>query len=85
MRQFPLTRYADILSQMREYWVTASIQYGLPCYPDVSMGWDPSLRTVQSDVYDNSGYPFTPILKGNTQMAFQIALQTVKDFLDARR
>jgi hypothetical protein len=49
------------------------------------MGWDPSPRTVQSDIYTNKGYPFTPILEGNTPEAFKEALLKVKDFLDQRK
>jgi len=39
---------------------------------------------VQSDVYDGSGYPFTPTPGGNTPAAFRKALQAMKEFLDSR-
>jgi hypothetical protein len=48
------------------------------------MGWDSSPRTVQSDVFINAGYPFTPTLSGNTPDAFREALARAKAFLDAR-
>ena len=48
------------------------------------MGWDASPRTVQSDRYTNSGYPYMPILSGNTPVAFQEALLQVKTFLERR-
>jgi hypothetical protein len=48
------------------------------------MGWDSSPRTVQSDVFSNAGYPFTPTLSGNTPDAFRDALARAKAFLDAR-
>ncbi len=40
--------------------------FDLPYFPNVTMGWDSSPRTVQSDVFINAGYPFTPTLSGNT-------------------
>ena len=46
------------------------------------MGWDSSARTVQSDRYENVGYPFMPILGNNTPENFKLALQNVKAFLD---
>jgi hypothetical protein len=37
---------------------------------------------VQSDVFTNSGYPFTPVLEGNTPERFEAALRQAKAFLD---
>ena len=42
------------------------------------MGWDSSPRTVQSDRYVNAGYPFMPMLSGNTPEAFAEALLEAK-------
>jgi hypothetical protein len=50
----------------------------------VTMGWDSSPRTVQSDVFANHGYPFMATVGGNTPAAFKQALQSVKKFLDER-
>lgn len=44
-------------------------------------GWDPSPRTVQSDKYENVGYPFTSVLVGNTPEAFGEALDAAKRFV----
>ncbi|WP_397374792.1 glycoside hydrolase family 99-like domain-containing protein [Paenibacillus sp. PAMC21692] len=57
-------------------------KYGLPYFPNVSMGWDSSPRTVQSDIHANLGYPFTPILVDNTPEQFRKSLAAVKEFLD---
>ncbi|MDG0790549.1 glycoside hydrolase family 99-like domain-containing protein [Cohnella ginsengisoli] len=56
--------------------------YGIPYYPNVSMGWDSSPRTVQSDVHANIGYPFTPVLVGNTPEAFRQSLAAAKAFIE---
>ena len=47
----------------------------LPYYPNVSMGWDSTPRTTQSDVHDEGVYPFTAVLNGNTPAAFRNALE----------
>jgi hypothetical protein len=65
-------------------WQQTRQSFSLPYYPNVTMGWDSSPRTVQSDRFLNLGYPFMPMLSGNTPAAFQQALQEVKRFLDER-
>jgi hypothetical protein len=84
MPEFPVTSYAYVADKMRDYWREASSAYGLPYFPNVTMGWDSSPRTVQSDVYDNLGYPFISTLGGNTPAAFKQALEAVRVFLDER-
>ena len=47
----------------------------LPVYPNVTMGWDSTPRTVQSDVWNPTiGYPFTQIYGKNSPEAFREAL-----------
>jgi hypothetical protein len=84
MPNFPVTDYQEIREKSRAYWSEADQQFDLPYYPNVTMGWDSSPRTTQSDVFDELGYPFIPTLGGNTPEAFQQALQDVKHFLDYR-
>jgi hypothetical protein len=80
---FPTTAYAGVLERAALYWRQAREEFALPYHPNVTMGWDPSPRTVQSDVYANVGYPFMPMLDGNTPAAFQAALEQARRFLDA--
>lgn len=82
MPDFPQTAYETIQQASRKDYDTFTAKYTLPYFPNVSMGWDPSPRTVQSDVYENLGYPYTPTLKGNTPDAFKHALADAKAFLD---
>jgi len=35
----------------------------LPYIPNFNVAWDPSPRTIQSDAYDNWGYPSTAVLQ----------------------
>ena len=51
-------------------------------FPNVTMGWDSSPRTIQSDVFDNVGYPFTSVYVNNTPDNFKIALQEAKKFAE---
>jgi hypothetical protein len=82
MPSFPETSYTLMLNHMVNYWQTPAVELGLPYFPNVTMGWDSSPRTAQSDVYENLGYPFLPIMSGNTPQHFQRALEQVKQFLE---
>jgi hypothetical protein len=81
---FPATDYRQVLSKVLQKWRRFEREFPVAYFPNVTMGWDPSPRTVQSDRYTNSGYPYMPILSGNTPVAFQEALLQVKTFLERR-
>ena len=57
-------------------------EFELPFFPNVTMGWDSSARTIQSETFANAVYPFMASLGGNTPEAFCEALQNAKEFLD---
>jgi hypothetical protein len=82
---FPQTDYSEMANAARRHWQEAGSQYGLPYYPNVTMGWDSSPRCCQSDKFENAGYPFIPALKNNQPEAFRSALEAMKNFLDSRR
>ena len=64
------------------HWDKAKAEYGVPYFPNVSMGWDPSPRTNQNIVWDhNAGYPYTGILVNNTPENFKEALRLTKERL----
>ena len=55
----------------------------LPYIPNVTVGWDSSPRTVQSDTYGNYlAYPFSFVMKGNSPEAFGSALYRTKQQLN---
>jgi len=85
MESFPFTSYAKYREQCVPLFEELTDEYKLPYYPNVTMGWDPSPRTIQTDAYDNLGYPFTPMLEGNTPEEFRKSLEAVKAFLDEGR
>jgi len=80
--KFPETPYAEVANRFDQIWKERSQQFGVPYFPNVSMGWDSSPRTKQDDPFENKGYPFTPILSGNTPEQFQSALEKCRNFLD---
>ena len=82
MPTFPTVDYMDMLKGMKDYWYEASRTYSVPYYPNVTMGWDASPRTIQSDVYEDIGYPFTSVYVNNTPENFKIALEEAKKFLE---
>ena len=82
MPTFPTVDYMDMLKGMKDYWYEASKTYSVPYYPNVTMGWDASPRTIQSDVYEDIGYPFTSVYVNNTPENFKIALEEAKKFLE---
>jgi len=81
---FPATDYADLVIQARAHWHEAQAALPIPYFPNVTMGWDPSPRTVQSDNYTRKAYPWTPIVVGNTPKAFEGALRHASEFLSGR-
>ena len=84
LQTFPETDYNAARDQYFAYWDSVEAEFELPYFPNVTMGWDPSPRTVQSDVYTNAGYPFTPTLAHNTPANFRAALHLAKQRLDGR-
>lgn len=82
LKNFPETSYEEIGDLSVLDYEKFTEEYNIPYYPNVTMGWDASPRTIQSDAYDNLGYPFMATLSGNTPQAFEKYLVKVKEFLD---
>lgn len=80
---FPTAAYTDVAKQAEEYWTKVANEAKVPYYPNVSMGWDSSPRTCQSDIYTRSDYPFMSVITGNSPEAFRQSLTQVKQFLEA--
>lgn len=82
MRDFPVMDYANFRDVCFEEIENIAKRYQMPYYPNVTVGWDPSARTMPSDKYEDVGYPFTPILTGNTPQEFKKAIKMAKDYID---
>jgi hypothetical protein len=81
---FPATSYPEVSALSARDWTRLSGEFSLPYFPNVTMGWDPSPRTVQSDVFTNVGYPWMATMKDNSPENFAAALRAIKVFLDNR-
>jgi hypothetical protein len=79
--QFPHGSYRTAIESYGA-WCERCRRFPLDYHPNVTMGWDPSPRTVASDGYEPRGYPWTSILHGNTPEAFELGLRQVRALLD---
>ncbi|HOC68764.1 MAG TPA: glycoside hydrolase family 99-like domain-containing protein [Candidatus Hydrogenedentes bacterium] len=79
---FPQTRYQDVREDAVKVWHRNVNRFGVPYFPNVTMGWDASPRCHQDDLFDNRGYPFMATMSENTPEAFQKALQQVREFME---
>jgi hypothetical protein len=81
----PQTDYNQVRDAYNAYWDRAASMYGLPFFPNVSMGWDSSPRAGQEDAFGNFGYPFTNTIGGNTPERFREALDIARRRLLAQQ
>lgn len=84
LRTFPEAPYRDVMEQYLRYAEQAGRSFGLPYYPNVTVGWDSSPRAHQDDPFENRGYPFMAALAGSSPAAFCEALQQVRALVDRR-
>lgn len=82
LNNFPTNPYDSVKTEYFKYALSASQKFNVPYYPNVSMGWDSSPRTNQEESWGNFGYPYTPVVVGNTPKAFKQALMEAKSFMD---
>ncbi len=82
LSNFPLNSFQSMEEQYFQYWEKAQAECPVPYYPNLTMGWDPSPRTVQSDGYLQRGYPFSPVIEGNTPEAFKQSAARIKARMD---
>ncbi|MHB8969213.1 MAG: glycosyltransferase WbsX family protein [Pirellulaceae bacterium] len=72
------TDYNEVRDTYFRYWSAAERKFGVPYFPNVTMGWDSSPRADQGDEFGNFGYPFMNTIGGNTPERFQEALAITK-------
>ncbi|WP_432970452.1 glycosyltransferase WbsX family protein [Dactylosporangium sp. CA-233914] len=78
-----LTPYADVLAEAEKGWETFTARHDVPYFPNVTVGWDSSPRTVQSDRFNPGlGYPHTNIIADATPEQFGRALEKVRTFVE---
>lgn len=79
---FPKSSYETAARANFALWEDYARNSCLPYYPNVTVGWDASPRTVQTDTFAQRGYPWQAILDNNTPQNFKLALEKAKSFAD---
>lgn len=79
---FPEGSYAMAAQANYAEWEKLLTAFPVPYYPNVTMGWDCSPQTAQTDVFEQRNYPFCSILAGNTPEAFEEALRRARAFVE---
>ena len=74
------TDYRDIQNQYEIYRASAAKTLGKVYFPNVTVGWDSTPRTCQSDNFRLGEYPYTSVIVNNTPQAFRSALESAKSF-----
>ena len=72
------TDYDWVRDQYFTYWDEAEKKFGVPYFPNVTMGWDSSPRAAQQDEFGDFGYPFMNTIGNNTPANFRQALELTK-------
>ena len=75
------TDYNYVRDRYFSFWDSANRDYGVPYFPNVTMGWDSSPRADQSQPFENAGYPFMNTIGNNTPVNFKEALRLTKERL----
>lgn len=71
-RKAPAEDYVDFANRYFDW--RGAKHFGVPHWPNVMMGWDPSPRVPAGQPLDNRGYPNTSVLTNNTPAHFRAAL-----------
>lgn len=79
MDRFPEFNFLDAMRGYCARWDELVKKINVPYYPNITMGWDSSPRTVQTDAFENIGYPYMSMLADNTPENFKAALIAIKE------
>lgn len=82
-RSFPTESYTDAAEANFVAWEAHRAEFSVPYYPNVTVGWDSSPRTCQSDTFLARDYPWLAVLEGDTASAYESALRRARDFAAA--
>jgi len=77
---FPRGSYEKAMKANVAAWPLMAKEHGVPYIANVTTGWDSSPRCCTTDRYEMRGYPWLPVLEGNTPEAFGQALEAMKRY-----
>jgi hypothetical protein len=75
------TDYNYVRDAYFEHWDKAKSEYGVPYFPNVTMGWNPTPRCDPNSEWAPVGYPYMNTIGNNTPENFKTALQMTKEKL----
>ena len=82
----PFTSFTKVLEKYLQVWNRMEEEYDIPYFPNLTMGWDNSPRTLQSDIWEPlPESTFSNCIGGNTPEAFQKALEVYRERLGRRK
>lgn len=77
---FPELRYEDAAEAAYAAWDECRERFSQPYFPNVTVGWDASPRTVQTDLFERRLYPWTSVIVENTPEALEVAVTKAAEF-----
>ena len=81
----PFTPFGKVLEKYLQVWNRMEEEYDIPYFPNLTMGWDNSPRTLQSDIWEPlPESTFSNCIGGNTPEAFYGALEVYRERLSQR-
>ncbi|MFA6930377.1 MAG: glycoside hydrolase family 99-like domain-containing protein [Lentisphaeria bacterium] len=81
---FPCFDYGEMMELNLQEMLRISRGLSIPYNPVVMTGFDSSPRTVQSDMYENIGFPFKAISINNEPLRWEKYLCRTAEFLDSQ-
>lgn len=78
LRDFPAVDYLTVRDAYFKLCEEHFRKLGIPHFPNVMMGWDPTPRLRPDQKHTGKGYPDTPVVTGNTPARFRDALAEAK-------
>ena len=82
---FPRGSYEQAASANAKVWQSYRADFAVPYYPNVTVGWDSSPRTCQSDMFQERDYPWFAVLEGNTPSAYESSLKQARNFVEEQK
>jgi hypothetical protein len=67
--------YADCFRRVQTAWARHSADCGLPYFPNVTIGWDSTPRTLDTETHSIGSYPHTAIIRPPTREELTNALR----------
>ena len=80
---FPNTPYSIPAADAERVWDDMTNELEVPYIPNVTVGWDPTPRTIEWAMDRDAGYPFTTVLTDGTPELYGAALEAALEHVNA--